>query len=44
MFEEVLWVDELESEAPDTFKGDLVSGIQLMERLNQDLRSDSEDD
>jgi hypothetical protein len=44
MFEEILWVDDLEGETPANFKGDLVSGIQMLEKLNQDLHSDSEDD
>jgi hypothetical protein len=44
MFEEILWVDELEGEVPDTFKGDLLTSIQMMEKMNQDLQSGSEDD
>jgi hypothetical protein len=33
MFEEVLWVDELEGEKPINYKGDLVNGIAMMEKL-----------
>lgn len=44
MFEEIMWVDELEGEIPSNFRGDLMSGIQMLERLNQDLHSESEED
>lgn len=42
MFEEVNWIDELDAELPANYKGDLVSGIALMEKIHdEESKSDS---
>ena len=45
MFEEVQWIDELEGEVAADYKGNLVDGIALMEKIhNEESRSDSEEE